>query len=89
MVALGAATAALQKGNRTQFNKFLRYRVAAQGVTVIAALGESPPSSSPLRDGMGECADWIEVVGGSVYYGKERKDARAADRAAKGLPEKV
>ncbi|KAL8278993.1 hypothetical protein RQP46_008662 [Phenoliferia psychrophenolica] len=40
-IALGGATSALQKGNRTQFNKFLRYRVAAQGVTVVAALGGS------------------------------------------------
>lgn len=39
MVALVGATSALQKGNRTQFNKFLRYRVAAQGLTVVAALG--------------------------------------------------
>ena len=40
VVALVAASAALQKGNRTQFNKMLRYRVAAQGATVIAALGK-------------------------------------------------
>lgn len=40
VVALVAASSALQRGNRTQFNKFLRYRVAAQGLTVIAALGE-------------------------------------------------
>ncbi|GAA5906043.1 hypothetical protein JCM6882_003543 [Rhodosporidiobolus microsporus] len=39
--ALLAASSALQKGNRTQFNKFLRYRVAAQGFTVVAALGGS------------------------------------------------
>ena len=39
LAALLGATSALQKGNRTQFNKFLRYRVAAQGATVIAALG--------------------------------------------------
>lgn len=46
MIALGGATSALQKGNRTQFNKFLRYRVAAQGATVIAALGTALPISS-------------------------------------------
>lgn len=40
VAALLGATSALQKGNRTQFNKMLRYRVAAQGLTVIAALGE-------------------------------------------------
>ncbi|GAA5970975.1 hypothetical protein JCM11641_004528 [Rhodosporidiobolus odoratus] len=41
VVALLAASSALQKGNRTQFNKMLRYRVAAQGFTVFAALGGS------------------------------------------------
>ncbi|ORY92716.1 hypoxia induced protein conserved region-domain-containing protein [Leucosporidium creatinivorum] len=41
VAALLGATSALQKGNRTQFNKMLRYRVAAQGVTVVAALGGS------------------------------------------------
>ncbi|GAA5868908.1 hypothetical protein JCM5296_003457 [Sporobolomyces johnsonii] len=41
VAALLAASSALQKGNRTQFNKFLRYRVAAQGLTVVAALGGS------------------------------------------------
>ncbi|KAI5477954.1 hypothetical protein MNV49_005746 [Pseudohyphozyma bogoriensis] len=50
VVALGGATSALQKGNRTQFNKFLRYRVAAQGVTVVAALGiDSPRSTVYIR----------------------------------------
>ena len=49
-IALGGATSALQKGNRTQFNKFLRYRVAAQGVTVVAALGESPSEAPRSRD---------------------------------------
>lgn len=44
VAALLGATSALQKGNRVQFNKFLRYRVAAQGVTVIAALGAFPCS---------------------------------------------
>lgn len=46
MFALGAATSALQKGNRVQFNKMLRYRVAAQGVTVVAALGEQSRDSA-------------------------------------------
>ncbi|GAA5909835.1 respiratory supercomplex assembly factor RCF1 [Sporobolomyces salmoneus] len=41
VVALVAASSALQKGNRAQFNKMLRYRVAAQGLTVVAALGGS------------------------------------------------
>ncbi|GAA6027404.1 hypothetical protein JCM8097_007835 [Rhodosporidiobolus ruineniae] len=41
VAALLGASSALQKGNRTQFNKFLRYRVAAQGFTVVAALGGS------------------------------------------------
>ncbi|GAA6012984.1 hypothetical protein JCM10207_008403 [Rhodosporidiobolus poonsookiae] len=41
VAALLAASSALQKGNRTQFNKMLRYRVAAQGFTVFAALGGS------------------------------------------------
>ncbi|GAA5861002.1 hypothetical protein JCM8547_008003 [Rhodosporidiobolus lusitaniae] len=41
VAALLAASSALQKGNRTQFNKMLRYRVAAQGFTVVAALGGS------------------------------------------------
>ena len=31
----------MRKGDRRSFNKFLRWRVAAQGLTVIAALGES------------------------------------------------
>lgn len=39
VAALLGASSALQKGNRTQFNMFLRYRVAAQGLTLIAALG--------------------------------------------------
>ncbi|GAA5943602.1 hypothetical protein JCM3775_005823 [Rhodotorula graminis] len=41
VAALLGASSALQKGNRNQFNKMLRLRVAAQGVTVIAALGGS------------------------------------------------
>ncbi|BGP47857.1 hypothetical protein JCM10450v2_003722 [Rhodotorula kratochvilovae] len=41
VAALLGASSALQKGNRNQFNKFLRLRVAAQGVTIIAALGGS------------------------------------------------
>ncbi|GAA6062099.1 hypothetical protein JCM10212_002349 [Sporobolomyces blumeae] len=59
VVALLAASSALQKGNRTQFNKMLRYRVAAQGFTVIAALG------------------------GSVYFGAQRRQARQAEQQAK------
>ncbi|GAA5965100.1 hypothetical protein JCM8115_006660 [Rhodotorula mucilaginosa] len=59
VAALLGASSALQKGNRTQFNMFLRYRVAAQGLTLIAALG------------------------GSVYYGAQRRAQREADRAAK------
>ncbi|KAM0752238.1 hypothetical protein T439DRAFT_324305 [Meredithblackwellia eburnea MCA 4105] len=47
--ALGGATSALQKGNRTQFNKFLRYRVAAQGLTIVAALGGSVYYSNQRR----------------------------------------
>lgn len=39
VAALLGASSALQKGNRNQFNKYLRLRVAAQGVTIIAALG--------------------------------------------------
>ncbi|SCV74054.1 BQ2448_6486 [Microbotryum intermedium] len=58
VVALGGATSALQKGNRTQFNKWLRYRVAAQGLTVAAALG------------------------GSVYYQRERRLKKEAERVA-------
>ncbi|GAA5928511.1 HIG1 domain-containing protein [Sporobolomyces koalae] len=49
VVALLAASSALQKGNREQFNKMLRYRVAAQGVTVIAALGGSVYFQSQRR----------------------------------------
>ncbi|KAK4047002.1 Respiratory supercomplex factor 1, mitochondrial [Microbotryomycetes sp. JL201] len=41
VAALLGATRSLQQGNRTEFNKFLRYRVAAQGLTVMAALGGS------------------------------------------------
>ncbi|BGP24387.1 mitochondrial hypoxia induced protein domain protein [Rhodotorula toruloides] len=41
VAALLGASSALQKGNRTRFNQFLRFRVAAQGFTVIAALGGS------------------------------------------------
>ncbi|KDE02544.1 hypothetical protein MVLG_06906 [Microbotryum lychnidis-dioicae p1A1 Lamole] len=58
VIALGGATSALQKGNRTQFNKWLRYRVAAQGLTVVAALG------------------------GSVYYQRERRLKKEAERVA-------
>ncbi|GAA5967663.1 hypothetical protein JCM3765_005844 [Sporobolomyces pararoseus] len=59
VVALVAASSALQKGNRAQFNKMLRLRVAAQGFTVIAALG------------------------GSVYFGSQRRAAREAEQRAK------
>ncbi|GHJ90167.1 hypothetical protein NliqN6_6569 [Naganishia liquefaciens] len=37
-IALMGATGALRSGNRAQFNRYLRYRVAAQGVTVVAAV---------------------------------------------------
>lgn len=64
MVALVGATSALQKGNRTQFNKFLRYRVAAQGLTVVAALGAF--SLSAFEEGRplmraGDCR-WISLL---------------------------
>ncbi|KAK4688232.1 hypothetical protein P7C73_g1881, partial [Tremellales sp. Uapishka_1] len=36
--ALIGATSSLRTGNRAQFNKYLRYRVIAQGVTVVAAV---------------------------------------------------
>lgn len=47
VAALLGASSALQKGNRTQFNMFLRYRVAAQGLTLIAALGTPAVRSAP------------------------------------------
>lgn len=81
VVALVAASSALQKGNRTQFNKYLRLRVAAQGLTVVAALGEFNSSSRVMK------LTW-NLLGGSVYYGTERKNARALDREQKGLPPK-
>ncbi|KWU46206.1 hypothetical protein RHOSPDRAFT_32202 [Rhodotorula sp. JG-1b] len=70
VAALLGASSALQKGNRTQFNMFLRYRVAAQGLTLVAALGAA--------NFMGSRAG-----GGSVYYGAQRRAQREADRAAK------
>jgi hypothetical protein len=39
VVALLGATRHLYRGNRDQFNRWLRFRVAAQGFTVLAALG--------------------------------------------------
>lgn len=39
--ALLAATRALRTGNRTQFNRWLRIRVAAQGFTVVACVAGS------------------------------------------------
>ncbi|GAA99325.1 uncharacterized protein L969DRAFT_102694 [Mixia osmundae IAM 14324] len=38
-VALLAASVQMRKGDRKKMNKFLRYRVYAQGLTVLAALG--------------------------------------------------
>ncbi|CAD6573438.1 MAG: Respiratory supercomplex factor 1, mitochondrial [Cyphobasidiales sp. Tagirdzhanova-0007] len=40
-VALIGAGQSMRKGNRAQFNRMLRFRVAAQGFTVLAALGGS------------------------------------------------
>lgn len=39
--ALGAASNSMRKGDRKNFNRFLRWRVAAQGLTVVAALAGS------------------------------------------------
>jgi len=39
VLALLGATRHLYRGNRNQFNRWLRFRVAAQGFTVLAALG--------------------------------------------------
>ncbi|GAA5997807.1 HIG1 domain-containing protein [Rhodotorula paludigena] len=50
VAALLGASSALQKGNRNQFNKYLRLRVAAQGVTIIAALGGSLYYQSQRRE---------------------------------------
>ncbi|KAJ9115959.1 hypothetical protein QFC22_005102 [Naganishia vaughanmartiniae] len=49
-IALAGATAALRSGNRVQFNKYLRYRVAAQGVTVVAAVGGTLMLTSKADD---------------------------------------
>ena len=85
VVALVAASSALQKGNRAQFNKMLRLRVAAQGLTVVAALGElrsrtlrSVPRSLKLR--------FVSVtlgLGGSVYFQGQRRAVREAEQRAK------
>lgn len=40
-VALIAASNHLRKGNRTEFNRALRWRVGFQGITVVAAVGGS------------------------------------------------
>ncbi|KAK9898825.1 hypothetical protein P389DRAFT_39220 [Cystobasidium minutum MCA 4210] len=39
--ALIMATRSMRQGNRAQFNRMLRFRVAAQAFTVVAALGGS------------------------------------------------
>ncbi|KAL7007831.1 Respiratory supercomplex factor 1, mitochondrial [Cystobasidiomycetes sp. EMM_F5] len=40
-VALVGATQSMRHGDRNKFNKMLRFRVIAQGFTVVAALGGS------------------------------------------------
>ena len=112
VIALGGATRHLQQGNRTQFNKWLRYRVAAQGVTVIAGKHPRllvaphrflqteltpplsatcsprfvPPSllprlSRPRLSDTDSTSRWLS--GGSVYYARDRRLKREAERAAK------
>lgn len=41
VVALVLASNSMRKGDRANFNVWLRWRVAAQGATVLAALGGS------------------------------------------------
>lgn len=92
VAALLGASSALQKGNRTQFNMFLRYRVAAQGLTLIAALGAANFMGSRTGGDLGSKSADLETslipllrfrTGGSVYYGAQRRAQREADRAAK------
>lgn len=86
VAALLGATSALQKGNRTQFNKMLRYRVAAQGLTVIAALGQW---QGHARNWDLTRLDWTLTLshtyttGGSVFYQRERRAAREAEQQLK------
>ncbi|KAJ9091861.1 hypothetical protein QFC21_007059 [Naganishia friedmannii] len=49
-IALAGATGALRSGNRAQLNKYLRYRVAAQGVTVVAAVAGTLMLTSKADD---------------------------------------
>lgn len=62
----------------------LRLRVAAQGVTVIAALGALPLSLASSRS-PGSRADLLlhALAGGSLYYQSERRAERNRVEAAK------
>ncbi|KDQ06368.1 hypothetical protein BOTBODRAFT_81523, partial [Botryobasidium botryosum FD-172 SS1] len=40
-IAFGGATRHLRSGNRASFNRFLRFRVVAQGLTIAACVGGS------------------------------------------------
>ncbi|KAJ9093236.1 hypothetical protein QFC19_008442 [Naganishia cerealis] len=73
-IALMGATGALRSGNRAQFNKYLRYRVAAQGVTVVAAVAGTlmlTNKADDLRDSqrrtaLGELPPSIDLVPSSL-----------------------
>lgn len=92
VVALVAASSALQKGNRAQFNKMLRYRVLFQGLTVVSALGKSLSKAqfsaarllpAPLSKVIHPLITLNRLVGGSVYFGSQRRAAREAEQRAK------
>jgi len=76
--ALIGATSSMRKGNRTQFNRMLRFRVIAQGFTVVAALGGSVYYGEKRRLEKQEEKKRTEKEKRDVEFAKSMKIAEAA-----------
>lgn len=62
-VALIGATQSMQKGNRAQFNRMLRFRVLAQGFTVVGELLFKRNTISPQPDHFRiSCTRWQHIL---------------------------
>lgn len=84
----------MRQGNRAQFNRMLRFRVAAQAFTVVGKLirlSLRPSESSsiiifnttvPATTNV-LCNHFAAALGGSIWYGEARRKEKADEKAAK------
>lgn len=78
--ALVGASNSMRKGDRKTFNHFLRWRVAAQGFTVLAALGGSLCKCS-LVPTIHICLT-LQILSLTSDYAEERRKRKSAEAEA-------